>query len=76
MKAPQGPLSLVFAVPDHPWVKTGRGMGRKAAVRIAMTVAARGERAGKLAEVVEEGDLDTDQPRVVLAVREGRIGTG
>ena len=42
------PLSLVYAVPDHPWQKA---VG-KAAVRIAMTVAARGERDGTLARII------------------------
>ena len=32
--AVQPPLSLVFAIPNHPWVDTADG----AAVRIAMTV--------------------------------------
>ncbi|RDV36273.1 class I SAM-dependent DNA methyltransferase [Bradymonadaceae bacterium TMQ3] len=48
------PLSLVFAVPDHPWVDASDG----AAVRIAMTTAARGEREGELAMVVEESEGD------------------
>src|SRR6185503_8773331 len=34
------PMSLVFAVPDHPWVESADG----ADVRIAMTVAERGSR--------------------------------
>jgi len=38
------PLSLLFAIPDHPWVDTLDG----AAVRIAMTVGAAGNRAGRL----------------------------
>ena len=64
------PLSLVYAVPDHPWQKAAG----KAAVRIAMTVAARGERDGKLATVERESGLDTDTP-VVDAERndQGRI---
>ena len=33
-----------------------------------------GDRTGKLAEVVSERDLDTDQPKVELAAKEGRIG--
>ena len=33
------PLSLLFAIPDHPWVTTADGAG----VRIAMTVASKGE---------------------------------
>jgi SAM-dependent methyltransferase len=63
------PISLVFAVPDHPWQKAPK----KAAVRIAMTVAEAGTRMGRLAEVVEEKDLDTDQPKVTLVERVGRI---
>jgi SAM-dependent methyltransferase len=58
------PLSLVYAIPDHPWMKSAD----KAAVRIAMTVAAPGEeRDGVLAEVVKESGLNTDQPEVRLA---------
>ena len=63
------PLSLVYAVPDHPWQKAAR----KAAVRIAMTVAARGERDGALATVERESGLNTDTPVVELTEREGRI---
>ena len=63
------PLSLVYAVPDHPWQKaTG-----KAAVRIAMTVAASGERNGTLASVVRETGLHTDTPVVELSERTGRV---
>ncbi|MCB1130806.1 MAG: class I SAM-dependent DNA methyltransferase, partial [Verrucomicrobiae bacterium] len=50
------PLSLIYATPDHPWVK---GEGR-AAVRIAMTVAEKGSEEGVLAEVISETDLNTD----------------
>ena len=63
------PLSLVHAVPDHPWQKAAG----KAAVRIAMTVAARGERDGTLAAVERESGLNTDTPLVELTEREGRI---
>src|SRR5690625_6615072 len=48
------PLSLVFAVPDHPWLTAPD----KAAVRIAMTVAEKGEQPGVLAEVVSEAGLN------------------
>lgn len=47
---PKKPLSLLFAVPDHPWVDTLYG----AAVRIAMTVGAAGNRAGRLLTVATE----------------------
>ena len=63
------PLSLLYAVPDHPWQKAAG----KAAVRIAMTVAVRGEREGTLATVEQESGLDTDTPAVELSDRTGRI---
>ncbi|MEO9297729.1 class I SAM-dependent DNA methyltransferase [Devosia alba] len=63
------PLSLVFAVPDHPWMKASD----KAAVRIAMTVAQAGEREGVLATVISEKGLDTDAPQVTLETREGKV---
>lgn len=43
-------LSLVYAIPDHPWVDTIDG----AAVRISMTVAANGSIAGTLAMISKE----------------------
>lgn len=68
---PNQPVRLTFAIPDHPWVK---GAGR-AAVRIAMTVAEAGEAdgSGRLLTVVEEGELRSDQPVVVMSERQGRI---
>lgn len=47
---PKKPLSLLFAIPDHPWVDTLYG----AAVRIAMTVGAAGNRMGQLLTVATE----------------------
>ena len=44
------PASLVYAVPDHPWVDSYEG----AAVRIAMTVAEAGTREGRLLRVESE----------------------
>ena len=60
-------LSLVYAVPDHPWQKAAG----KAAVRIAITVAARGGRDGTLATVERESGLNTDTPNVALRERNG-----
>jgi hypothetical protein len=62
-------LSLVFAVPNHPWLKATD----KAAVRIAMTVAERGEINGVSAQVVSETALNTDTPNVSLELRSGRV---
>ena len=63
------PIHLVFAVPDHPWT-TGAG---SAAVRIAMTAAARGAGTGELARVVAEEPGEGDVPRVRLETRAGVI---
>lgn len=53
---PKSPLSLAFAIPDHPWVDSGDG----AAVRIAMTVAERGKTAGRLLTIAEEIKRESD----------------
>lgn len=62
-------LSLLFAVPDHPWLKSTD----KAAVRIAMTVATLDQTPGRLLTVTDEADLNTDQPQVTLLERRGTI---
>ena len=63
------PLSLAYAVPDHPWLKAAD----KAAVRIAMTVVVRGEDEGKLATVERESGLNTDTPVVELHELTGQV---
>jgi len=63
------PLSLVYAIPDHPWLKASD----RAAVRIAMTVAERGESEGVLAQVISEAGLNTDTPLVELEKRVGKV---
>jgi hypothetical protein len=55
------PVSLVMAIPDHPWTKATRDA---AAVRIAMTVVQAGSHQGVLREVTSESGLDTDAPVV------------
>lgn len=62
------PLSLVFAIPDHPWVDAVDG----AAVRIAMTVAARNHAPGRLLQVMAERDHG-DEVDVDLSQRTGLI---
>ncbi len=64
------PLSLVMAIPDHPWTKAARD---SAAVRIAMTVAAPGAREGLLREVASEEGIDTDAPVIGFQERMGKI---
>lgn len=66
------PISLVMAIPDHPWTKATRDA---AAVRIAMTVGEAGSREGVLREVTREAGLDTDTPLVDLAEVRGPINS-
>jgi len=54
---PKKPLSLLYAIPDHPWVDTLYG----AAVRIAMTVGGKGNRAGQLLTVASEGKQEISE---------------
>lgn len=63
------PLSLVFAIPDHPWVDSTDG----AAVRISMTVAETGVRSGLLKKVVAERQSDRDDLDILFADRNGEI---
>jgi hypothetical protein len=64
------PASLVFAVPDHPWVDSYDG----AAVRIAMTTAQAGTREGRLLTVVaEEPGGEEGSAKVEFAERYGII---
>ncbi len=63
------PLSLAFAIPDHPWVDAADG----AQVRIAMTVAAAGEQDGRLLQVCNEIRADQDEIEVRLQEKQGRL---
>ena len=65
------PLSIVFAIPDHPWLKATD----KAAVRISMTVAEKDDRGGVLATVVSEKGLNTDTPEVLLHSQDAKISS-
>ncbi|MCA3726706.1 MAG: class I SAM-dependent DNA methyltransferase, partial [Phenylobacterium sp.] len=68
----KAPISLTFAVPDHPWTKASKD---SAAVRISMTVAQAGSREGQLWEVVQESGLDTDEPSLAFKVIPGHINS-
>ena len=62
-------ISLVFVVPDHPWIESEDG----AAVRIAMTVFGPATNAGVLAESVEERETDSGEVEVTLETQRGAI---
>ena len=64
-----GEISLVFAIPDHPWVDTVEG----AAVRIAMTVGIRGKYSGELCAVVAEEHQDDGSATTTLSKQAGHI---
>jgi hypothetical protein len=63
------PLSLVFAVADHPWVDGANG----AAVRIAMTAAQAGEQTGRLLTVQNETPQDDGEVAVTLSESQGLL---
>ncbi|WP_320196527.1 class I SAM-dependent DNA methyltransferase (plasmid) [Agrobacterium rosae] len=64
------PLSLLFAIPDHPWIDASDG----AAVRIAMSVGAQGQREGRLLEITGEIESDKESEGVNCTFTQG-IGT-
>ncbi|MEA2069033.1 MAG: type IIL restriction-modification enzyme MmeI, partial [Verrucomicrobiota bacterium] len=63
------PLSLTFAIPDHPWVDAADG----AAVRIAMTTAEAGQPEGSLQTVTEETESESDGYEVTLSSKHGKL---
>lgn len=63
------PLSLIFAIPDHPWVEANDG----AAVRIAMTVGAAGDQPGMLRQVISESGNEEDARSVEISSRQGKL---
>lgn len=63
------PVSLTFAVPDHPWVDSENG----AAVRIAMSVAELGDHPGRLCTVTSETEVGEGAVEVSLRIESGKI---
>ncbi|WP_413892154.1 class I SAM-dependent DNA methyltransferase [Candidatus Skiveiella danica] len=62
-------LSLIYAIPDHPWVDSANG----AAVRIAMTVGVAGEGEGRLLTVCDEREGGDGEVAVRLAEARGLL---
>jgi SAM-dependent methyltransferase len=82
LNATKNPLSLLFAIPDHPWMKAlnqqverfgNQPIARAAAVRIAMTVAAKGDHEGHLYRVIREGDTQSEGTEVELSEQTGKV---
>ena len=64
------PVSLMFVVPDHPWVDSSDG----AAVRISMSVGELGEKLGELRKVISESHKDeADEKDVHFSEQKGKI---
>ncbi len=66
------PVSLLMAIPDHPWTKA---TDEAAQVRIAMTVAVEGIHEGVLREVVKEENLNSDEPLIGFTEKTGFINS-
>lgn len=66
------PVSIAFAIPDHPWVDTADG----ADVRIAMTVCAGDKRQGLLNSLVSEKDGEEGEKVVEFTSTIGVINAG
>ncbi len=63
------PISITFAIPDHPWIDAANC----AAVRIAMTVAKYGRVEGKIHEVYDEEENEEGEHMVEMEVQGGKI---
>lgn len=63
------PLSVVFAIPDHPWVDGADG----AAVRISMSVGVSGTVEGRLLNSDKETEAENGEVAVSFTVRQGQI---
>jgi hypothetical protein len=66
------PLSIVFAIPDHPWVDSSDG----AAVRISMTVAALGPVYGTSAQIVKESSSSEEGKQIEFREQSGHVHAG
>ncbi|MFI5181103.1 MAG: class I SAM-dependent DNA methyltransferase [Thermoanaerobaculia bacterium] len=64
-----GDVSIVTAIPDHPWVDSSDG----AAVRIAMTVCGAGSQAGQLLKVARETEGPYGEAAVEFEAHSGTI---
>lgn len=64
------PVSLAWAVFDHPW---RAGIRDAAVVRISMTVAQPSRASGQLLSVTSEQALNTDEPLIEFSHESGRI---
>ena len=73
LEGDSAPITLTFAIPDHPWVESADG----AAVRIAMTVAERTSSVPSLGQLltvkIEAAAEDDDAAEVTCTIQHGQI---
>ena len=62
-------ISMIFAVPDHPWIDSSDG----ADVRISMTVATSGEHQGVLLKVIKESHKESGEAALKFEINKGKI---
>jgi hypothetical protein len=62
-------VSLIFVIPDHPWIESSDA----ASVRIAMTVCEPGIKTGTLVSVISEQNCDSEEIRVNFTRQLGTI---
>lgn len=67
--AEKPPVSIVYAIPDHPWIDSVDG----AAVRIAITATVKGSCEGRLDSLIEEVESGEFEVKVKLKVKTGTI---
>lgn len=65
----KNPVSIVWAVKDHPWVDASEG----AAVRISMTVVASGQQTGRLLTITHEKETKQEARAITLEGSDGEI---
>ncbi len=62
-------IGLFFSIPDHPWVDSQD----TAAIRIAMTGAAKGVKSGKLMEVTSEPENHLEEASLTFCITKGAL---
>lgn len=63
------PLTILFAIPDHPWVDSADG----AAVRIAITVVSSIQRLGRLDKVISETNIEDNTFEITFEEIVGKV---
>jgi hypothetical protein len=69
LNSASNPISIIYAIPDHPWVDSYEG----AAVRIAMSIAEKKIHSGRIDLVIEETENGEFGQKVIFVERFGQI---